>query len=399
MKSTGARKVRAGSIALALGIAAGGVWIGAQTLGGIVLKSNVELANTLNGGNASILGARSLQFLGAGMFRAAVPFAWRALRHDPTVISAVQAIGLTEQATGKTGRVDRLLSYAQKLSRRDLRTHLWAIENYVALGDTRPVLREYDLALRTSPEARELLFPILGNAVVNPVVARDLLPRLRRKPPWYDDFQVYLATDQRVTPVTAVAFLRMARGAGLAIPLTGLATLIARSLDAGQYSTAWTAYRLKRPGADRRGLRDPDFTAIPDDPAPFDWNLSNDGSILARAAPQNGVGRLEVEAGAGSTGVAARQGQLLPPGRYRLVADADAISQGASLTWTLTCRDGPELAKLPMAANKAMRYAGAGFVVPASCGMQALTLTADAGENPEGLHTAITKVMIASIAG
>src|SRR3546814_1290750 len=71
-------------------------------------------------------------------------------------------------ARGDQAKGERLLAYSQKLSRRDLRTQLMAIELAVAQGDISGALRHYDIALRTKKNAPELLFPVLTSALPDP---------------------------------------------------------------------------------------------------------------------------------------------------------------------------------------------------------------------------------------
>lgn len=384
-------------VVLALGVAAAGLWVGARTLGVQAARSDVEFAARLDGGSAEIMGTRSRRLLEKGDIRAAESLALNALRRDPTAVAAVQTVGLAAQIAGDDRKADQLLSYAQRLSRRDLQTHLWAIERNVARGDTEAVLREYDLALRTSIPARDLLFPILGTAMADPVVTRGLVRRLGGRSPWGEAFLSFAAGDPRVVPATAVRFLETARAAGVRATAVDLAVLAARSLEAQEPRTAWRAYALKRPGSDPRRVRDPDFKALPEQPAPFDWTLSNDGGILAQAGEQNGASRLDIEAGSGAAGMVVQQLQMLPPGTYRLIIDAGAVPDGGSLVWSLTCPDGVELTKVAMSSGAARRHAGSSFAVPASCGVQTLKLTADASESPQGLRSEVRRVMLTPV--
>lgn len=385
---------RAWRYAGASALAAAALWVGANSLGTAVAKSNIDLAASLNPGSASILGNRSRRMIESGRIEAATVLAQKALRRDATDIAAVRTMGLAAQASGNASRAKAMLDYAKRLSRRDLQTHLWAIEDHVARGETGEVLQEYDLALRTSLPARDILFPVLANAVSDRVIARGLVLRLRNAPLWRDAFLTFVASDERVAPVTAVTFLRAAQASGVAAPPEGLAVLVARSLDANAEELAWAAYALKRPTADRRLVRDATFKATPKAPSAFDWTLSNDGSIFSQAVEQDGSGRLEVEAGAGSAGVAAQQVQALPPGRYRLAVDVGPVPQGASLIWTVTCRNGPELTKLTVAGSGTRPHVSNSFTVPDACRVQTLMLFADAGESPEGLRTAINRIEV-----
>lgn len=394
----GLARPRPARLALAAGIAAAGLWIGSQTLAANVAKRDLDRAAGLAPADAGIAGARARARIDAGDAAGAVPLARRALRRDPTIVPAVQTLGLAAEGTGDRARAARLLAYAQRLSRRDLQTHLWAIETHVARGDTARVIVHYDLALRTSLPARDILFPILGGAVAEPAIAGPLTARMAARPAWAEPLVAYLAGDRAVDPHVAVRFLAVARRGGVPVPATAAAALSARALEAGDAATAWAAYQLARPGADRRSVRDPGFARIPADPAPFDWSLGNDGSILSHPVVEGGRGRLEIEAGSGAVGPAAHQMQMLPPGRYRLVADAGAIAPGARLVWTLGCREGAELMRLTI-TGPARRHVGPPFAVPPRCPVQALTLTADASESAEGLMTAVSRVAIVPAAG
>jgi tetratricopeptide (TPR) repeat protein len=372
-------------IALAVVVALLGLLVGAQAL----------IART---SDPAALGERAREALGTGDLPAAVAFAQRALRRDPTVVAAVQTLGLAAQAKGDGARAARLLGYADHLSRRDLQTHLWTIEREVARGDVDAALREYDLALRTSIGARELLFPVLTAAIAESPVAQALLRRFRLVPLWRADFLAYLATDARVDPTVAVRFLETARG-GVAIAPEYLSVLISRAIDAGDYATAWRAYRLVRRDADPRQVRDPGFARLADAPSAFDWTPASQGGIAAQAVRQDGASRLEIDAEPGTAGRVIEQLQLLPPGRYRLAVDAGSVSEGGGLVWALDCRDGPNLARIAMPSAPARRYATAPFTISASCRVQHLTLTVDASTSPSALHAEIGRVTVAPAAG
>ncbi|MEK9213187.1 tetratricopeptide repeat protein [Sphingomonas sp. 2378] len=374
-------------------MAAVGVWIGAQTLGVYVARTDPRTAGSLNGSNAKILGLRSYVDLEAGYLATSRQLALKALRRDPTVVAAVQTLGLIANGTGDMKNAATLLAYAQRLSRRNLQTHLWAIEYHVTKGDVIGALDSYDRALRTSLAARDILFPVLGSAADDPAVAWQLAKRLGRKPLWYDAFLWFVGSDPQVQPATAVRLFVMATRAGVPLQPAALSALISRSLDAQQYDVSWAAYALLRPGADRSGVRDPSFRHLPDIPAAFDWTLASDGSIQA----QKDGGNLEVEAGSGTTGIAVQQRQMLPPGRYKLTVDNDAVSPGGNLTWSITCQNGTQLTRLQVMGHPRGRSVSQAFMVPTNCLVQNLTLTVDASESPTNLEVVIKQVTIARL--
>ncbi|MDT9096849.1 hypothetical protein RSW32_26335, partial [Escherichia coli] len=74
------------------------------------------------------------------------------------------------QLHGDVGAARRLFAYGQRLSRRDNSTQLWAIEDAVARNDIPDVLRHYDVALRTSPNLADILYPVLASASADPAI-------------------------------------------------------------------------------------------------------------------------------------------------------------------------------------------------------------------------------------
>lgn len=379
-----------GRIALALGVAVMGVWVGTQSLGVYVGRTDPQAAGSLNRSNAQILGLRAYTDLQEGDLATSRRLALKALRRDPTVLPAVQALGLIAGSAGDMKSAATLLAYAEQLSRRNLQTHLWAIEYRVAQGDVVGALDSYDRALRTSIAARDILFPVLGSAASDPTVAWQLAKRLGRRPLWYDAFLWFVGSDPQVQPTTAVRLFTMANRAGAPLQSAALSALISRSLDIQQYDAAWAAYALLRPGADRSHVRDPGFRHLPDIPAAFDWTLASDGSIQA----QNDSGYLEVEAGSGTTGIAVQQRQMLPAGHYQLIVDNSPVPVGGALTWSLTCQNGAQLTRLLITARTGSRSTSPAFVVSDLCPVQNLALTMDASESPSGLQVVIKQARI-----
>lgn len=362
-------------LTLALAAALVGLWIGKLTLAAAMLHQDPLQASRLDPGNASAIAAAARQSMEAGKVAQARRDAIAALRRDPTAVAAVQTLGITarDPATARGW-----LDYAERLSRRELQTNLWAIEYYVARSDTAAVLRRYDLALRTSVSARDTLFPILGQAIADPTVARALVTRLAAAPFWKDAFLDFVAADERTAPLQAARFLATVRQHGMAIPPAGLSALVFRALNAGRPDIAWYAYSLKRPSADRRRSRNPNFAEQLDNPAMFDWTMADDGGILARIVREGTGSFLEVEASPGAGGLAAQQFQMLPPGAYQLRV-AGQSGPAKAVTWTLTCEDGTDLA----------RVAGQGSAratVPPGCRRQSLKLDVYAGDLPDGVH-------------
>jgi hypothetical protein len=319
-----------------------------------------------------------------------------ALRQDPTAIAAVVALGINAEVRGDIGRARHMFAYANILSRRDLPTRLWAIEDAIGRGDIPGALRQYDIALRTSRTAPNLLFPILGSAIADPAIRTALTARLRTRPTWAGPFIVYLADDGKDTSAAALLFRSIAR-AGLPLPDGPRAVLLRRLVEEGKFDDAWNMYAAVTPGAYRRWSRDPHFTAKSDQPSVFDWTpVEVDGTTAVFQRGDNGnVFDFAVPSGMG--GPILRQLQLLPPGEYSIEGRSTGIDQidSALPYWVLSCENGTEIGRVTVtSSNRAGgRFAG-GLNVPARCPVQYLTLVVRPSERVEGVVGQIKTVIL-----
>lgn len=300
----------------------------------------------------------------------------RALRQDPTAVKAVSTLGLQAQMHGDTGRARRIFDYAQMLSRRHLPTQLWLIENAVARGDVAQALRHYDIALRTSSRAPDVLFPVLGSAIALPEVRRDLIALLRQRPLWAGDFVSFVAAGG-TDPQAVADVLQGLRGSGVPITAEATAFLINRLLEAHATDDAWRYYAATRGVTNRRMSRDPEFQANLSTPSVFDWTPVNDAGIVTSFQRGSSGGLFDFATSSGTGGVVLQQMQLLPPGTYQLEGRSTGIEQPpASLPyWVLSCRGGGEIGRVavPNSTQAGGRFAGA-ITVPATCSVQVLAL-------------------------
>lgn len=322
-----------------------------------------------------------------------------ALRQDPTAVSAVSTLGLDTQLSGDLRGARRLFSYAQTLSRRDLQTQIWAIENAVGRGDVAGALHHYDIALRTSRNAPDLLFPILGTAIADPAVRTALIRTLRQAPVWRGAFIDYVSGNGADPQATASLFVGL-RHSGVAVPPGADATIVSALMSRGAINAAWSYYQSVNPGADRRMTRDPTFTAVGDVASPFDWETISDGGITTSIQRGDRGDVLDFVAPSGTGGPVVQQVQLLPPGRYRLVGHSSGInlSGQAAPHWNLNCRDGRELGRLPLPDSSVAggRFVG-DFLVPASCSIQTLTLVVEPSDAVGGVTGQIDRAYLAPV--
>lgn len=312
-----------------------------------------------------------------------------ALRQDSTAVAAVATLGLNADIRGNSTEARRYFAYAQKLSRRDLRTQLWMIEDAVDRGDVAATLHQYDITLRVFPSLSELAYPVLASAGSDPAIQPGLVRILAAGPPWSDSFINFVA-DNGPNPRSTAALLLMLRRAGVPVSEVARTGTVNALIAAGQLDVAWSFYASLRPGANRRRSRDPRFV-MTETPSQFDWMPMNEGGLTTGI--QDGVFDFSAPASVG--GPILKQVQLLPPGTYRLTGRSSGIEQdeGALPYWVLDCQDGRELGRVevPNSSIAGGNFSGT-FSVPAGCPIQTLLLMARPSDSVSGLSGQIDRV-------
>ncbi len=323
-----------------------------------------------------------------------------ALRYDPTTVGAVTTLAVGAKVAEQPRNSDRLFSYAERLSRRDLATQLWAIENAIARNNVPDALRHYDVALRTTAKASVLLFPILSEAITAPEIRTALVTTLAQQPPWAGDFIGYSATAGSQPQATAQLFAALQRSRVSVAP-AARSQLVNTLVGRNAYDAAWAVYAAGHPGSDRQRSRDADFAANVATPAVFDW-IPVGGSGITTSIQRSGTGGLfDFATGPNVAGVLLQQVQLLPPGAYRLDGRSSGVDQPATSLpyWTLRCQvDGRELGRvsLPNSAKQNGNFTGS-FIVPSGCGAQLLALAALPTDALAGVSGQIVRVALRPI--
>lgn len=323
-----------------------------------------------------------------------------ALRQDATAVAAVATLGINAQTRGDTANARRIFAYSEQLSRRDLRTRLWANEDAVARGDILGALRNYDIALRTSRIAPDLMFPLLASAIEDSRIRQGLVAILAKRPAWSDQFIGYISGNGPDARATAGLFEDMQRR-GLALPAGSTAALITRLLAENHIDDAWRLYAVIRPGTNRQSSRDPGFMANPVSTTAFDWQPITDSGVSASIQRNERGGIFDFAVPSSVGGPILRQTQLLTPGEYMIEGRSIGISQSdeALPYWTLTCAEGRELGRVNVSnsTHDHGRFSGY-FSVPADCPVQQLLFVARPSEAVSGLTGQITEVRLISAA-
>lgn len=318
----------------------------------------------------------------------------QALMHDATAADALTVLGFQAQLRGEQVLAGQFFAYSLKLSRRELRSRLWAIEESVGRGDIAGALRNYDIALRTSREAPNILFPVLTTALREPRVRAALHSVLRADPVWRESFVSFAARNARAPQFVADLFDEAA-GQGLTVAPDDRAALVNLLASNGLHDRAWAQYRVIRPGVTRSSLRDRTFAMFHAEPAVFDW-VAIDADGRAATFGQKGGG-LDFTAPASVGGIAVQQHLLLPASTYRIAGTVRDLDQpAASLPyWALYCADGRELGRVevPNAPSRTARYQGL-VTVPTDCKVQRLALMLRPSDELRGVTGRIESVSL-----
>jgi len=327
-----------------------------------------------------------------------VLLARRALRQEPTAVSAVTTLGLYAEAKQDKPAARGWFNYANRLTRRNSQTQLWAIEDAVGRNDIAAALREYDIALRTSPKLSDLLFPVLGQATTDPDIRRYLADTLAARPVWGDGFVTYLAARQDDARPAALLFANL-HARRIDVPDAARIGIINALLGQQRSDEAWTYYAVTTPDADRRQSRDPNFRASRT-ASPFDWVTVNDQGIDSSIQHGAEGGTFDFVVPFGIGGAVLRQLQVLPSGRYRLEASGSVTEPSVRTPpyWVLRCEDRRELGRVRIdgPGQPTGRYTGT-FDVPGNCPVQYLEFVVSPSENSQGATGQFSQVLLSPV--
>ncbi len=388
------RTVVAGSLSVLAGL---GVL---SSLSNVIAKSAPEAAYALSLGNgriASVYAEDEFALRPDSVETSpGAKLARNALLADPTAVEALSVLGFQAQLRGDNARADRIFAHSARLSRRELRPRIWAIENAVTRGDVDEALRNYDVALRTSYEAQGVLFPTLASALPEPRIRARLLEILSTKPEWAAKFVNHVGTNA-AEPEAAIRFFNEGQRIGLPVENADRARIVNALINRGKPEAAWEYYQSFRAGAERDGTRDPQFELMDEVRAMFDWQIGRDRNLSAAILRDGDKGLMDFSAPPGASGILLQQTQLLLPGTYRLQGRSAGIDQPDRTLpyWSLTCQDGRELGRVTVPRTGSGNGAFAGeFTVPAGCVQQELTLTARASDKISGVSGQILEARL-----
>lgn len=355
------------------------------TIAGTFRRLNPEWALKFGPWDARARAAISRRSLmrtdGRPPIRQASAQAFAAYRHDPLAVDAITAVALATALSGNEAKATRLFRYIDRLTRREPETQLWLIEQEVRRNDIRAALTHYDVALRTNPRMRDLLYPVLISASSEQPIAREVNRLLATRPGWDRDFLTHIAY-RGADPGAMVQVSRGLLRPDVAEDREILLILLRRLVALNRYDLAWRVHDEigRQSAASRALLRDGNFAsdgALP----PFDWQFAAQTELIPERRPRaDGRGyALYLPADSATEGEAARQLLRLPSGAYELQGVAGDVPADprrrpvVSISCAAQSGAGLVASELPQAPTSGRGFS-VRFAVPASCAYQWISI-------------------------
>lgn len=376
-----------GRVAFILIVAAMVGWVATATTLATIVRRSDPVAAMRWWDDAETLASGAMALLQQNQSRATVEraraLALRAAEREPVNVAAVRTLGIIADLDRRPNEARRYFLYAERLSRRDLPTQLWLIEDNVRRNQVEGALRHYDRALRASRGTRGALLPVLVRASGDPSVIEPLTRLVSGRPPWWPMFADQLVREGRSMP----GLFRVSRGLrldpGIEEERQLLARFLGRLADAGDFGSAYSLYaQAREPGGMSELLRDGGFEASGPYLPPFDWQLTDEPDLAAIRRPseiRRGTS-LALEANNGRGGDVARQLLALPPGRYRisLLAGGEGVPSSRPMLSVRCAGEGQQLMRLelPSDAETGTRTGAEFRVASAECRYQWLAISA-----------------------
>ncbi|NYT39212.1 hypothetical protein HZY97_00445 [Sphingomonas sp. R-74633] len=269
--------------------------------------------------------------------------AHRALRSAPLSAGAVRLLAISEQLRGKAASSEQLLYLSSRLSRRDLGTQLALIEMMVQNNDIPKALEHYNIALTTAKDAEGILFPILAEAIEDPVVGNAFISQVRAGHSWIGAFLSYAIRAGGHSQT--VARILAASGAAPRIdPNENIKSLLLVGLGAERHFDTLRQTFLGMRGAKAELLTAAGFNPDSTKPtwAPVSWQLTGAAPLSVGFQRREASGEttdLHVLLDSGAQLIAARKLLFLRPGTYHLRSNLQSQSwpAGADGRWALKC--------------------------------------------------------------
>ena len=317
-----------------------------------------------------------------------------ALRRNPLVPELVRTLGVDPGLRGKDTDARALITLASSISRREVFSQLWLIEDAVHRNKIDEALVHYDVALSVSEPIQPLLVKVLTGALSERDIRNAVAPYLAAKRPWRGTFLSFAVANGKPREVAeTLVVARVVDDPALRSLQTDLLSwFVARDDVAGAQQHA-----LRMPGGNAARFATMGFTPETVDPVfqPLTWLLTNNSEIEAALDSDN---RLQILASPSQQGAAAMRVMHLPAGRYDITQRVTFTgAQPAYAQWEAHCT-GARADKfwdqsIPVRSGTATQRFS--LAVPARCNGVRLILNIGAVEGQEGSSMTIDDLKVA----
>lgn len=385
------------------------ILVGAVTLAGYSATMAAANVQRLGNGNGFVLARQADDIVDKLNVEKSMPgeipawkkvqaLAYTSVAKEPLAANAVRNLALATVKLGDVKQGRQLMRSAAKLSRRDLPTHFWLIQDYGRDDDLPNVLVHVDQALRTKEAAWLQLIPALHAGLENKALISPIIKLLRADPPWTEQF--WRGTERFPKSLGNIAEVAIGlQEAGKEIEPAINDSIINQLGQTGQYGTAYDIYRriykIDRRFRSAEYIVNSDFSDRPRNTI-FDWTTAQNASLEVFLNPQQGAMILNVFGIA--NGVAASQVVYLPKGEYKFSStNEDWNSKFSDVLYTLlTCNEpGPEYQRRVFSKDLQAKAVSQNFVIDSSrCRFYLLQLLVRAGDSSAAKELAISSMSI-----
>jgi hypothetical protein len=272
-----------------------------------------------------------------------VDLAKQSLKDEPINPRAVRLLHSAQQLSKKKASANALLALADRITRRDVLTQILLVEANVEKDDIGATLKHYDTALTTSIEARDILFPILAEAMSDQSILTQLATMFKNERPWRMGFLYHAGFKPERLDQTLWLLNRLG-------PLPKDATsraferqMLTQLTNLRRYPEARSFFRNMQDAP--RGLLTTfsfENSVRHADLRPIAWDLNASGNADVQLVTAGGDGEhphMSAHVWSGPTSTLARKLAYLPPGPYtvQITTQVGGLAKGGMVEWTASC--------------------------------------------------------------
>ena len=379
------------------------------TAANVLREKTPEMALNLAPTDAGALAKRNdfslVRDKASGQWRVSTSDAMKSLRSEGLNPRAVRQLAFVFENDGNEAKAFALMALSERMSRRDIGTQLWMAQHRAYQNDVKGALRHIDIGLRTTPESRAMLFPLLMTALTDQNFQTAFASYVSESPSWIASFIDYALSQRQNLDILSRSIIA-AGGLPSGVENDKLNMHVLNHLASGGYYGEIRPYYSTLKKADLSVLNDIALSPSGIDPqnGPLSWSTVQDVDVDAAIvrADNSKKYQIDVTVDPGKRRLAAQKLLYLAPGQYRQSATHIFTAGGAdaAINWNWSCAVGskaiPLVTKIFRAAEVKSNAgpAVATVDIPEGCPIQLLTLTAVGGSDVDDSRITITELQI-----